>query len=240
MAENASSDSGRTFSLRTRYALFTYAQCGSLDPWAVNGLFSSLQAECIIGRENHSDGGIHLHVFVDFGSRRYFSGERTFDVEGNHPNVQPCGRTPAKMYDYAIKDGDVVAGGLERPADSGSSVDGAADAWARIASAGSADEFWELARELVPRALCTNFNSLKAYAEWNYRPERIAYVHPTSLAFDLSGVEALSEWVHHSLSGTGSGKCLAPPLSPSGGGIPTGGEPLPPPEVGFGAPEPEL
>ncbi|UJO02125.1 Rep [Molossus molossus associated gemykibivirus 5] len=101
-----------------RYALLTYAQCGDLDPWAIVHLFTGLRAECIVGREAHQDEGIHLHVFVDFG--RVFRSRRTdaFDVEGRHPNVQHVNRTPWVAYDYAIKEGDVVAGGAERPPES--------------------------------------------------------------------------------------------------------------------------
>lgn len=77
------------FRFRRRYALVTYAQCGELDPFKVSDLFTALNAECIIGRENHADGGLHLHAFVDFG-REYSTGNaRQFDVEGHHPNVLP-------------------------------------------------------------------------------------------------------------------------------------------------------
>lgn len=130
------------FKFERRYALFTYAQCGGLDPFAVVNHFSELRAECIIGREDHADGGVHLHCFVDF-NRKFASRDPRFaDVEGRHPNVQPCGRTPEKMYDYAIKDGDVVAGGLERP--NGSRLPGSSDPWAEIIMAENRERFFEL------------------------------------------------------------------------------------------------
>lgn len=59
-----------SFSFNARYALLTYAQCGDLDPFAVSDHFTELGAECIVAREDHADGGTHLHSFVDFG-RKY-------------------------------------------------------------------------------------------------------------------------------------------------------------------------
>ena len=99
-----------TFRFQARYALLTYAQCGDLDPFAVVNHLAELGAECIIGRENHSDGGLHLHAFVDFGRKYRTRNTRAFDVQGCHPNVSPSRGTPEEGFDYAIKDGDVVAG----------------------------------------------------------------------------------------------------------------------------------
>lgn len=193
-----------SFHFRSRYALLTYAQCGDLDPWSVSNFLSTIPAECIIGRETHADEGIHLHAFVDFGERYFTSDARRFDVDGRHPNIQPCGRTPAKMYDYAIKDGDVVAGGLARPG--GEDVAGAGNVWDRIVDAPTAPEFWELVRALAPRVLLTNFNSLRSYVEWKYKPEVAEYITPPGIVFDLSGVEELGQFVRESLSGECVGK----------------------------------
>lgn len=187
------------FQFRRRYALFTYAQCGGLDHWAVLDHFSNLRAECIIGRENHADGGIHLHAFVDFNRQFSTRDPRFADVEGFHPNVEPCARTPEKMWDYATKDGDVVAGGLERP--DGSRVHGTSDPWAQIILAQSRDEFFELCTQLAPRALACSFNSLRAYADWKYRPEQVEYSTPTGLRIDTGDVPGLREWVRENLEG---------------------------------------
>ena len=54
------------FNFNARYALLTYSQCGDLDGWEVSNHFTKLRAECIVAREAHADGGIHLHAFVDF------------------------------------------------------------------------------------------------------------------------------------------------------------------------------
>lgn len=193
--------SQQRFRIQARYVLLTYSQCGDLDEWRVHDVINSFPAECLIARETHADGGTHLHAFVDFGRKVDIRDPRRFDVDGFHPNIQPCGRTPQKMLDYAIKDGNVVAGGLSPILDD--NVSTAGDVWSRIAHAASVDEFWDLVRELAPRALCCNFNSLRAYAEWHYRPPAVAYEHPAAVQLSTAGVPELDEWVRDNLSGTG-------------------------------------
>ena len=104
-----------TFHCNARYFLLTYSQCGELDPWKVSDHLGELRGECIVAREAHADGGTHLHAFVDFG--RKFRSRRTsiFDVDNHHPNVSATHSTPREGFDYACKDGDIVAGGLGRP-----------------------------------------------------------------------------------------------------------------------------
>lgn len=192
-----------TFRFQAQHALLTYAQCGELDPFRVSDHLSSLGAECIIGRELHDDEGIHLHAFADFGRRYRTTDCRKFDVDGCHPNVQPFGRTPEKGYDYAIKDGNVVAGGLERP--DGSRVPETGAQWATILAATTEREFFELCEELAPRMLLTNFTSLRAFANWRFRPEASPYEHPGNISLETGHVAGLDEWARENigvLSGT--------------------------------------
>lgn len=211
------------FRFQARYGLFTYAQCAELDPFEVVSLFSGLGAECIIGRESHADQGIHLHAFVDFGRKFRTSDERAFDVDGRHPNVSPSRGTPEKGYDYAVKDGDVVAGGLERPI--GGRVPQPSIDWGRICDATCEREFWDLVRELAPRAILTNFTSLRAFAEWNFRPDPTIYSTPPGISFDISGVTHLPEWVRDNLAGDLVSKCSLLPVGYGGG--PPRGHPTP-------------
>lgn len=197
------------FRLQSRYVLLTYSQCGDLDPQLVCDHLATIPAECLIGRENHADGGIHLHAFVDFGRRVNIRDQRLFDVDGRHPNIQPCGRTPQKMLDYAIKDGDVVAGGLD-PDLGGEDVSGDGTVWHTIANAETVDRFWELVRELAPRALLCNHQSLRAYADWHYRPPAVAYRHPCELRIVSDHVPELDYWVRDNLSGVGKSYTYGP------------------------------
>lgn len=184
------------FRFQAKYGLLTYPQCGTLDPFHVVEHLSNLGAECIVGREHHSDGGNHLHAFFMFESKFRSSNVRVFDVDGHHPNVSRGYSNPADGYDYAIKDGDVVAGGLERPSESSVQND---SKWARIVAAEDEDEFWSLVRELDPRALCINFTSLRAYAGHRYAPTRDEYRSPTNIRFDTTQYPQLHAWVETEL-----------------------------------------
>jgi len=184
------------FRFQAKYGLLTYAQCGDLDPWDVVGHLSSLGAECIVGRERHSDGGVHLHAFFMFESRYRTSNARVFDVGGCHPNVSRGYSNPADGYDYAIKDGDVVAGGLDRPGEHHAAK---SSHWSQIVEATDEDEFWALVRELDPRALCVSFTSLRAYASHRFAPERAPYRTPDGVSFCTGDYPSLDEWVEANL-----------------------------------------
>lgn len=187
-----------SFNFNARYALLTYAQCGDLDPFAVSDHFTELGAECIVAREDHADGGTHLHSFVDFGRKYRTRRVDAFDVGGYHPNISPSYGTPEKGFDYTIKDGNVVAGGLERP--SRNSVSKTSDVWAEIILAESREEFFSLVSSLAPRALCTSFPSLSKYADWKYRVDPEPYRPDPQFVFDLTGAPELLDWSHDSLN----------------------------------------
>lgn len=195
------------FKFAAKYGLFTYAQCGDLDPFAVVDHFASLRAECIIGREVHADGGCHLHAFVMWQRRFETQSVRRFDVGERHPNIVAGYGTPEKGWDYATKDGDVVGGGLERP--SGDSVDKPGSKWSEIILAETAEDFWGLVRAMDPRSLCCNFTSLQKYVEWRYRPEPTEYASPPGIQFDLSRSPRLDDWCGANLDASVTGKLSA-------------------------------
>ena len=91
-----------------KYGLLTYAQCGSLDPKRVAEHIEHLGGQCIIGRESHADGGLHLHAFFMFERKFRTRACRVFDVDGRHPNVVRGYGSPEKGYDYATKDGAIL------------------------------------------------------------------------------------------------------------------------------------
>lgn len=184
------------FQCNGRYFLVTYAQCGDLSEWAVLDLFTRLEAECIIAREHHQNTGIHLHVFVDFGRRFRSRATDIFDVDGRHPNIEPSRGTPEKGYDYAIKDGDILAGGLERPGGTGRGT--TSERWAQIASAPDRDSFWELCRELDPKSLCCSFSQLQKFADWNYAEEPPVYESPGGFEFVAGDVDGRDDWLSQS------------------------------------------
>lgn len=191
------------FRFSAKHVLLTYSQCGELDPHSVVCHLADLGAECIIGRETHSDGGLHLHAFAMFGRKFSSRNERIFDVGGRHPNIQNITVTPEKAYDYAIKDGEVVGGGLERP--SRAVVSNSSEKWAAIVAAETRDDFFRLAGELDPKALCCSFTSLRTYADWRYREDAEPYSTPGGISFDTDGIPELDDWVSCNLVGNSVG-----------------------------------
>jgi len=193
-----------TFDFHCRYGLFTYSQCAGLDPWHVLDKFSEIGAECIIAREAHADGGTHLHVFADWGRRKRFRRHDFADVDSFHPNIVPSRGTPHLGWDYATKDGDIVAGGLERPGGSGDSLLRKDQIWDQIMDAVSREQFFELVRELAPADLAKSFPSLVKYADWRYAEPIAAYEGPTfgDIRFDLSPYPGLEQWCNELRQGS--------------------------------------
>lgn len=182
-----------SFDLHCRYALLTYAQCGDLSPDVVGNKLDEAGFQCVIGRENHADAGIHLHCFVDFGRKRRFRRANVFDVEGRHPNISPSRGTPEKGYDYAVKDGDVVFQSLDRPGRSGA---GSTDnKWAAITSTSSRDEFWKLVHELDPKSAACSFTQLSKYCDWKFATPTPDYVGPTGISFVGGDVDGRDQWL---------------------------------------------
>lgn len=204
-----------SFRFAAKYGLFTYAQCGDLDAFAVVDHFASLRSECIIGRETHADGGTHLHAFAMWESKFQTRDARKFDVLGCHPNVVAGYGTPEKGWDYATKDGEVVGGGLERP--SGDIVDKACSKWSEIVNSPTADEFWGNVARLDPRALCCSFVSLEKYAAHKYRPDLATYESPSGIEFDTGELVRLPAWVGDNLGGPYVGKLYS--QCPAGGRV---------------------
>lgn len=195
--------------VNSRYVLLTYAQCGELDPFGVMDHISGLAGECIIGREYHDDGGIHLHVFCDFG--RKFRSRRVdvFDVGGKHPNVVPSYGTPEKGWDYATKDGDVVCGGLGRPGKPArGDLDGETDSlWTRITEATSRDEFWQLVHQYDPRAAVTSFPAISKYCDWKFAYHPPAYESPAGATYTSGEFDGRDDWLRQAnLGSAGSGR----------------------------------
>lgn len=198
-----------TFNFNARYALLTYSQCGDLDPWAVNNHLAQLRAECIIARETHADGGTHLHCFVDFGQKFRSRRANVFDVDGKHPNVAPTHTTPQAGFDYACKDGDIVAGGLARP-DAGK-IARDRSPWHDIVAAESRDEFYKLCMELDPRSLCVSFGSIQKYVDWRYREDPTPYQQPEGITLLHGSIPELCEWLRNMAAGPTRSKSFTSP-----------------------------
>jgi len=190
--------------VNSRYVLLTYSQCGELSPDRVVDCLSGLAGKCIVGREHHQDGGLHLHVFCDFGRKFRCRRADVFDVDGKHPNVVPSYGTPEKGWDYACKDGDVVGGDLGRPArPSRGDLDGESDSlWCRITEAKDRDQFWELVHQYDPRAAVTSFPAISKYCDWKFAYHPPVYESPAGATYLGAESDGRAAWVRQALIGS--------------------------------------
>nr|QJB18624.1 MAG: replication-associated protein [Genomoviridae sp.] len=193
-----------SFTINARYVLLTYAQSAGLDGWAVMDHISTLGGECIVAREDHADGGTHLHVFCDFGRKFRSRKADIFDVDHHHPNIEPSKGTPEKGYDYAIKDGDVICGGLGRPNASRTRDSNAHSRWTEITSAENREQFWELVHSLDPKSAACAFTQLSKYCDWKFAVRPPDYTSPSGFEFSDGTLDGRSDWIHQ--SGLGGGQ----------------------------------
>ncbi|QCX35065.1 replication-associated protein [Blackfly genomovirus 5] len=194
--------------------LLTYAHAEGqdgrdpLDPFAIVGVLGELGGECIVAKELYpTSDGFHFHVFVMF--ERRFRSRKTdvFDVGGFHPNIEPSRKNAVGGFDYATKDGDIVAGGLERPSgESGRrSADRTADAWGQITAAGSLEEFWSLLEELDPKSMVCSFNAVSKFCDWKFRAQPVPYRGPDGV-FDVAEYPDIGVWRDTFLPRGGGGR----------------------------------
>lgn len=158
-------------------AFLTYSQFNG-DPLQrvsdIQACLAGLGAHrCIVGHELHQDGGHHYHVVAQWENQFKASDVRCFDVDGCHPNfksVRGDGNVN-RVLDYCLKDDDYYGDDVEffrRDTPPRSKV----SLWTEIVSAGSAEEFWRLARELAPFEYVNNYSRLTAYCDAHYgQPE---------------------------------------------------------------------
>lgn len=203
-----------TFYFNARYALVTYAQCGTLDEWSVSDHFSSLGAECIVAREAHADGGTHFHVFCDFG--RKFRSRRAdiFDVGGRHPNIKRTKKSPRAGVAYACKYGEIVAGGLDIGDVSDSLIPTTQDPGSTLLCAENQREFFDIAEEFYPWDFITKFPNFRAFAKWKWPEVGEPYASPAGFGFADGDFPDLVEYRGRILDVRG--KCLNRPTLPSG------------------------
>lgn len=185
------------------YVLLTYAQSEGLDPEAVGFRLSDLNAECIIAKENHKDGGTHLHVFAMFQPRLRTRNTRWADVDGFHPNCEAITRTPWKAFDYVIKDGDVVWGGLGRPEEKGVSAEGTdkhsqkAAAWRSLGEASTREEAEAILEEHFQRELWVNSSNIERRLNklFPVKLRNEEWTRPITKRMDTREYPELSYWV---------------------------------------------
>lgn len=128
-------------------------------------------------------GGDHLHAYAEWADRLDVRDERHFDVDGQHPNVQPV-RNRASVLKYCQKGGDFV-GNCE--ATSSTTV----RYGDLVRSAGGRRDFLEQVVQHYPRDAVLHLERVQQFAEWRWPEERVAYI-PSHTTFRDEG--ALVNW----------------------------------------------
>lgn len=192
-----------TFRFAAKYGLLTYAQSEGLDPFRIVELLADLGAECIVGKEYHSDGGTHYHAFFMFPREFRSRNARVFDIDAYHPNILRGRKTPGQMYDYATKDGDVVAGGLERPSGPQNSTD-SDTFWRNVFDAEDREETLRVARDTNVGLFGRYFFQVRAIAEGKAIQNPLDYVSDPKLEWELGPYPELRAWCETHLGGRGN------------------------------------
>lgn len=182
-----------TFRFQAQYGLLTYSQSPDLDPFHVVGLLAGLGAECIIAREDHRNGGTHYHAFFMFAGKFSTRNPRIFDCDGYHPNILRGRKTPRAMYEYATKDGDICAGGLEIPEDEPRKAS-SDDFWEAVFTAETRDECLSAAQRVSVSLLGRYYFQVRAIAEGKAVKNPLDYVSDPSMAWELGPYPELTSW----------------------------------------------
>lgn len=192
-----------TFRFAAKYGLLTYAQSEGLDPFRIVSLLAELGAECIVGKEYHADGGTHYHAFFMFARKFQSRNARIFDIDAYHPNILGGRKTPEQMYDYATKDGDVVAGGLERPSGTRDSSD-SDTFWRNVFDAPDREETLRVARDTNVGLFGRYFFQVRAIAEGKTIQNPLDYISNPELEWELGPYPELRTWSETYLGGRGN------------------------------------
>ena len=213
-----------TFRFAAKHGLLTYSALGN-DMDAVEGLahrivehLGVLGAECIIGRENHLDGGLHLHAFFMFERKFESRNVRIFDVDGKHPNIVRGYSNADAGCSYACKEGDIVAGGLD-PGQLRAAVDRHGGVWNEIILSETREEFSTLAGDWLQGHFCVPLPRLSVTPTGNTEifPSRTAHLSTwnsnlklwkaceNGLSLLLTGIEEVSDLARRAFA------CTAPP-----------------------------
>lgn len=192
-----------SFRLSCRRVFLTYSQVP--DGWNPQSLLDRLEelgAKYRIGRELHQDGGVHYHAYVDFVNKRDFGRADYFDIDGHHPNIRSIWKTPEYVFDYAGKDGDIVACTTERP-DPIKGASARQEAWGPVHSLERSEEVYEAISKIDPRAAILSFPAISQFMdrkEKQFRRSKVRpYENPPGLVINWEEYPELRHWVLGSL-----------------------------------------
>lgn len=186
----------RTFTFDGKFAFLTYPRSGGLTRERLRDfLEGNLGADGVhIARELHSDGTPHLHALVRWPNRRRFTGERTFDCDGRHPNVTKP-RSTKHVAEYIAKSGLENVLSTFEPGE----LDdvGVTSKWGELLAEPDERSFLRRAEELCPREFVLYHARLREFCADRYGRTVEPYTGRRREQFREP--ESLREWVSESL-----------------------------------------
>lgn len=186
------------FLLRAKYILLTYSQVDEdVFRWQqVRNIIHEFGGRCRIGRELHSNGGVHFHAFCIKDARFVTRNARKFDVEGFHPNIERINGTPEKVWKYVAKDGNLVHDDIPEPPLGRSKQAKADNVWttAYETAVNSEDFINQVLKGDTRRAACA-FNGVFGTATWLYPKIPFSdYTPPSNLSYEFGGYPEIPAW----------------------------------------------
>nr|AGT45476.1 RepA [Tobacco yellow dwarf virus-A] len=185
----------KSFRLQTKYVFLTYPRCSSSAENLRDFLWDKLSRFAIffiaIATELHQDGTPHLHCLIQLDKRSNIRDPSFFDLEGNHPNIQPA-KNSEQVLEYISKDGNVITKGeFKKHRVSPSKSD---ERWRTIIqTATSKEEYLDMIKDEFPHEWATKLQWLEYSANKLFPPQPEIY-QSTFTEEDLQCHEDLQLW----------------------------------------------
>nr|AFD63082.1 replication associated protein [Tobacco yellow dwarf virus-A] len=185
----------KSFRLQTKYVFLTYPRCSSSAENLRDFLWDKLSSFAIffiaIATELHQDGTPHLHCLIQLDKRSNIRDPSFFDLEGNHPNIQPA-KNSEQVLEYISKDGNVITKGeFKKHRVSPSKSD---ERWRTIIqTATSKEEYLDMIKDEFPHEWATKLQWLEYSANKLFPPQPEIY-QSTFTEEDLQCHEDLQLW----------------------------------------------
>lgn len=101
------------FKIEAKHLFLTYPQCNLTKETVREELEKKLgNIQHVIAREQHEDGGFHLHCYVMLEKKRKITKPDFLDILGFHGNYQVA-INPGSVKKYVMKDGDFITNIVE-------------------------------------------------------------------------------------------------------------------------------
>lgn len=101
------------FRITAKLYFLTYPQCDIPIQRLMDFLWTVKNKEprlLVVASEQHADGNLHRHAYLEFKERVDVTNERLFDFEGFHPSIEK-GRNARNILKYCTKEGDYAIRG---------------------------------------------------------------------------------------------------------------------------------